>query len=139
MAPSDCVRYARLISLPDAEAPVDRVAVCLDDAAAKLLLVSEDLAGGAPSGIPALTPEDAGNIVADAITYKPRRLSPPVGSVAAFADSVSPWLMDQVRNQAYQLFPDSKSSRGDTAVKEEEQETGVVGRAFAQVTRGVHW
>ncbi|GJD97120.1 Pls/PosA family non-ribosomal peptide synthetase [Methylobacterium iners] len=41
----------------DAEAPVDRVAVCLDDAAAKLLLVSEALAGGAPSGIPALTPE----------------------------------------------------------------------------------
>ena len=88
---------------------------------------------------PALTPEDAGRIVADAITFRPRRLSPPVGSVASVADALSPWVMDQVRNQAYQLFPDSTSARGDKALKEEEQETGVVGRAFAQVTRGVHW
>ncbi len=88
---------------------------------------------------PALTPEDAGAIVADAIIFKPRRLSPPVGSIASFADSISPWLMDQVRNQAYHLFPDSKSARGDKGSKEEEQEAGVVGRAFAQVTRGVHW
>ncbi len=87
---------------------------------------------------PALTPEDAGNIVADAITFKPRRLSPPVGSIAAFTDSVSPWLMDQVRNQAYHLFPDSKAARGDKT-KEDDQEAGAIGRAFAQVTRGVHW
>ena len=85
---------------------------------------------------PALTPEDAGSIVADAITFKPRRLSPPFGSLASFADSLSPQIMDQVRNQAYQLFPDSKSARGDTSGDEE---ASAVGRAFAQVTRGVHW
>jgi non-ribosomal peptide synthetase-like protein len=39
----------------DAEAPADRVAICLGDAAAKLLLVSEALADGAPAGVPALT------------------------------------------------------------------------------------
>jgi short-subunit dehydrogenase len=89
---------------------------------------------------PALTPQDAGHIVAEAITYRPRRLSPPVGSVASIADAISPWLMDQVRNQAYHLFPDSKSARGEKETAPSKgDETGVAGRAFAQLTRGVHW
>jgi short-subunit dehydrogenase len=91
---------------------------------------------------PALSPEDAGQIVANAITFRPRRLSPPFGSLASMADAVSPTIMDTVRNQAYQLFPDSKSARGDKSVgaaKSQDDEAGVVGRAFAQVTRGVHW
>ncbi|WP_375456753.1 AMP-binding protein, partial [uncultured Methylobacterium sp.] len=41
----------------DAEAPADRVAACLADAAAKALLVSPALAPGAPDAAPALTPE----------------------------------------------------------------------------------
>ncbi|KAB1069523.1 Pls/PosA family non-ribosomal peptide synthetase [Methylobacterium planeticum] len=39
----------------DAEAPADRVAVCLTDAAAKALLVSPTLRPGAPDAAPALT------------------------------------------------------------------------------------
>jgi short-subunit dehydrogenase len=92
---------------------------------------------------PTLSPEEAGQIVADAITFKPRRLAPPVGSFASFADAISPMIMDTVRNQAYHLFPDSKSARGDKSVSDTKKSTdddpGVVGRAFAQVTRGVHW
>ncbi|MBE7201575.1 MAG: AMP-binding protein, partial [Parafilimonas terrae] len=40
----------------DAEAPADRVGVCLGDAAAKALLVSPTLEPQAPAGVPALTP-----------------------------------------------------------------------------------
>ncbi|KQT82993.1 Pls/PosA family non-ribosomal peptide synthetase [Methylobacterium sp. Leaf466] len=39
----------------DAEAPADRVGICLADAAAKALLVSDALAGQAPDAAPALT------------------------------------------------------------------------------------
>ena len=39
----------------DAEAPADRVGICLGDAAAKALLVSPALEGQAPAGTPALT------------------------------------------------------------------------------------
>jgi non-ribosomal peptide synthetase-like protein len=42
----------------DAEAPADRVGVCLTDAAAKALLVSPALAAAAPDAAPALTPAD---------------------------------------------------------------------------------
>ncbi|MGU3538137.1 Pls/PosA family non-ribosomal peptide synthetase [Methylobacterium sp. A54F] len=41
----------------DAEAPADRVAVCLQDAEARALLVSEALRAGAPDAAPALTVE----------------------------------------------------------------------------------
>ena len=85
-------------------------------------------------------------VVSEAITFRPRRVSPPFGSIASFADSLSPTLMDVVRSQAYQLFPDSSSAKGDKPRKasdgseaKDENEASVVGRAFAQVTRGVHW
>ncbi|ACL60679.1 Pls/PosA family non-ribosomal peptide synthetase [Methylobacterium nodulans] len=43
----------------DAEAPADRVAVCLEDAAAKALVVSDALKSRAPAVTPALTPAEA--------------------------------------------------------------------------------
>jgi NAD(P)-dependent dehydrogenase (short-subunit alcohol dehydrogenase family) len=87
---------------------------------------------------PALTPEQAGAVVCDAITYRPRRISPPVGHAAAFADAVSPQLMDAVRNRGFSMFPDSKAAR-ETAGAPPAEEVSAGGRAFAQLTRGVHW
>jgi len=92
---------------------------------------------------PTLTPEQAGEVVSEAIIFRPRRLSPPFGSIASFADAISPTLMDTIRSQAYELFPDSTSAKpkgeGDKESETDDDPTGVVGRAFAQVTRGVHW
>ncbi|MEA2169896.1 MAG: hypothetical protein QOF76_3196 [Solirubrobacteraceae bacterium] len=85
---------------------------------------------------PTLTPDQAGEVVTDAIRFRPRRLAPPIGSLASMADALSPTLVDNVRNQAYKLFPDSKSARGDDA---KPAEVSPAGRAFAQLTRGVHW
>ncbi|WP_244478892.1 Pls/PosA family non-ribosomal peptide synthetase [Methylobacterium sp. Leaf106] len=57
----------------DAEAPADRVAVCLDDAQAKLLLVSPALAPQAPTGTPSLTTEALlAEVPADAPRPDPR-------------------------------------------------------------------
>ncbi len=88
---------------------------------------------------PTLTPEQAGEVVTNAITYRPRRLAPPFGSIASFADAVSPTIMDSVRSQGFKLFPDSKSAQGKTAENETDAPASAAGRAFAQLTRGVHW
>jgi short-subunit dehydrogenase len=89
---------------------------------------------------PTLTPEQAADVVGEAITFRPRRVSPPFGSIASFADAVSPLFMDTVRSQAFQLFPDSTRARGEKPVADEDKEkSSAVGRAFAQVTGGVHW
>jgi hypothetical protein len=64
-------------------------------------------------------------------------VSPPFGQLAAFADAMSPTIMDRVRNQGYQLFDDSAAARGEK--DSEPADVSPRARAFAEVTRGVHW
>ena len=80
---------------------------------------------------------DRGLALREAIVRRPRRVSPPFGQIAAFADAMSPGIMDRVRNEAFQLFQDSAAARGETS--KEPEEVSVQGRVFAEVTRGVHW
>jgi short-subunit dehydrogenase len=87
---------------------------------------------------PVLTPEDAADVLCEAIRHRPRRVSPPFGQIAAFADAMSPRIMDRVRNQGYQLFRDSAAARGQKPARDE-AEVSAQGRVFAEVTRGVHW
>ncbi|MGZ4181072.1 MAG: SDR family NAD(P)-dependent oxidoreductase [Solirubrobacteraceae bacterium] len=86
---------------------------------------------------PVLTPEQAADVLCEAIVHRPRRVSPPFGQLAAFADAMSPAIMDRVRNQGYQLFDDSAAARGEKDSKP--AEVSPRARAFAEVTRGVHW
>lgn len=87
---------------------------------------------------PALTPDQAAGVLADAIVHRPRRVSPPFGQFAAFADAVSPMLMDSVRNRGFELFGDSDAARGEEPSSEpvpfdQHSET------FVRATRGIHW
>jgi hypothetical protein len=89
---------------------------------------------------PALTPEEAGEVVCAAIVGRPRRVSPAFGRVASFADALSPQLLDLVRNRGYRLFGDSKAARGDKpAAGAVDESVSRSGRAFAEATPGVHW
>ncbi len=87
---------------------------------------------------PALTPDQAAGILADAIVHRPRRVSPPFGQFAAFADAVNPMVMDYVRNRGFTLFDDSSAARGNES---EDQTTRFDKRseAFVRATRGIHW
>jgi len=86
---------------------------------------------------PTLTPEQAADVLAHAIVYRPRRLGSPIGHIAALADALNPQLVDIVRNRGYHLFPDSKAAKGLADGKP--PEIGRRGEAFARVTRGIHW
>jgi short-subunit dehydrogenase len=87
---------------------------------------------------PVLTPDEAADVLCEAIIRRPRRVSPPFGQIAAFADAMSPAIMDRVRNQGFRLFEDSAAARGEQPEKGEAQ-VSPQARAFAEVTRGVHW
>lgn len=87
---------------------------------------------------PALTPEQAAGVIADAIVHRPRRASSPFGQFAALADAVNPAVMDRVRNRAFEMFGDSDAARGsesttDTTQFDRRSET------FVRATRGIHW
>ncbi|GAB0104434.1 SDR family NAD(P)-dependent oxidoreductase [Nocardia sp. JMUB6875] len=49
----------------------------------------------------ALTPEEGGQIICDAITDRPRRLAPVMGRIAAFVDSALPERADAIRNARF--------------------------------------
>ena len=86
---------------------------------------------------PVLTPDDAADVLCEAIIRRPRRVSPPFGQIASFADAMSPAIMDRVRNQGFKLFEDSAAARGEKGGKD--REVNAQARAFAELTRGVHW
>lgn len=87
---------------------------------------------------PALSPEQAAGVIADAIVHRPRRASSPFGQFAAVADAVNPAVMDRVRNRAFGMFRDSAAAKGsesvtDVADLDKRSET------FVRATRGIHW
>jgi NAD(P)-dependent dehydrogenase (short-subunit alcohol dehydrogenase family) len=90
---------------------------------------------------PVLSPDDAADVLCETITRRPRRVSPPFGQFASFADAMSPAIMDRIRNQGYQLFSDSAAARGvkPTQPQTDEETVGTLARAFAELTRGNHW
>ncbi|TSD96570.1 SDR family NAD(P)-dependent oxidoreductase [Skermania sp. ID1734] len=91
---------------------------------------------------PTLTPEEAGHVICDAIIERPRRYSPAFGRVASFADSISPEIMDFVRNKGFKMFPDSAAAgrKGEAAEKSAvEQAVSSAQRLFVDITPGTHW
>jgi hypothetical protein len=88
---------------------------------------------------PALTPEQAAGVITEAITDRPRRVSPAFGRFAFLADAITPEILDSVRNRGFKLFKDSKAATGQQPVPAEEEQLTASGKAFVEATRGVHW
>jgi short-subunit dehydrogenase len=78
---------------------------------------------------PTLSPEEAANLIAEAIRKRPKRIATPVGNLSQLSYALVPGAQDLVVSRAYKLFPESDSGRRQTAEQ----------KAFVQATRGVHW
>ncbi len=57
-------------------------------------------------GMPALTPDEAGKLVVEAVVGRPRRVAPPFAHIVSTVDSLSPETMDSIRNRLYKQFPE---------------------------------
>ena len=55
---------------------------------------------------PALTPEEAGRLIAESIVGRPRRVAPPFAHLVSAVDALNPELMDAVRHRGYRMFPE---------------------------------
>jgi short-subunit dehydrogenase len=78
---------------------------------------------------PTLTPEQAAEMIGEAIRKRPKRIATTLGNVGQLTYAIAPGAQDLLVNRAYQLFPE-----GDSAGKETAEQ-----KAFARATRGVHW
>ncbi len=94
---------------------------------------------------PTLTPEEAGQMLCDAMIDKPKRKASRLGTFGEVLYSLSPATVDLVLNQAYNLFPDSTAAKqgkelepGEVAPPaDDEMSTEAV--AMAYLLRGVHF
>jgi NAD(P)-dependent dehydrogenase (short-subunit alcohol dehydrogenase family) len=104
---------------------------------------------------PTLTPEEAAQMLCDAMVDKPKRMASRLGTFGEVLYAVSPKTVDIVLNTAYNLFPDSKAAKkkkeGDGDGKDGEQkalpadqkkddsEMSTEAVAMAYLLRGVHF
>ena len=94
---------------------------------------------------PALSPDEAADMVAGAIAERQKKASTALGRMSEVTYATVPRVQDAVVNAGYKLFPDTKAARpgGDGGVREEERgtddEPSAEQRAFTRLARGVHW
>ena len=97
---------------------------------------------------PTITPEEAADMICEAIIHKPKRIATPLGTLGQLLYAINPKSIDYILNSAYHLFPDSSAAKGEK--RERKQETGRPPAAsgerasdqqvlFANLMRGVHW
>jgi NAD(P)-dependent dehydrogenase (short-subunit alcohol dehydrogenase family) len=88
--------------------------------------------------VPTLTPDEAADIIVEAIIERPVRIATRLGTFAQIFYALAPRAYEIVMNTAFRLFPDSAAAkgmqgRGEMAAPTSEQ------IAFASLMRGVHW
>ena len=78
---------------------------------------------------PTLSPDEAADLITEAIRKRPKRIATPVGNLSQLNYALVPGVQDLVVNRAYKLFPEGDSGMPQTTEQ----------KAFIQATRGVHW
>jgi NAD(P)-dependent dehydrogenase (short-subunit alcohol dehydrogenase family) len=96
---------------------------------------------------PTITPDNAADMITDAIIHRPKRIATPLGTLGQILYAINPKSIDYILNSAYKLFPDSSAARGE-GKRERERERAEPAPAeeasreqvlFASLTRGIHW
>ena len=87
---------------------------------------------------PTISPEEAADLVCEAIRSKPKHINTRLGTFGEVAYALAPKAVDQILHMAYKVFPEStkkkegeKDGPGDRASGE--------AMALAHLMKGVHW
>jgi len=88
--------------------------------------------------VPTLTPEDAADLIAEAIIYRPKRIATRLGTFAQVLHALAPKMGEIIMNTGYKMFPDSAAAKGKGA-ETEKPKVSTEQVAFAAIMRGIHW
>jgi NAD(P)-dependent dehydrogenase (short-subunit alcohol dehydrogenase family) len=87
---------------------------------------------------PAITPEEAAEMIAGAMVGQPKKVATRLGTFGELLYAVAPSVSDRILNQAYRLFPESQAAKGKgEEAPDKAPSTEAV--AFAHLMKGVHW
>ena len=85
---------------------------------------------------PTITPDEAGDLVCEAIRSKPKTINTRLGTFGEVLYALAPKVVDQILHTAYKVFPDSAAARGE---QDPAEKASVEQIAMANLMKGVHW
>ncbi|HWV84649.1 MAG TPA: SDR family oxidoreductase [Capillimicrobium sp.] len=85
---------------------------------------------------PTITPDEAGDLVCEAIRSKPKTINTRLGTFGEVLYALAPKVVDQILHTAYKVFPDSAAARGE---QDPSEKASVEQIAMANLMKGVHW
>jgi NAD(P)-dependent dehydrogenase (short-subunit alcohol dehydrogenase family) len=87
---------------------------------------------------PAITPEEAAEMIAGAMVGRPKKVATRLGTFGELLYAVAPGVSDRILNTAYKLFPESQAAKGKGEEAPDKPPT-TEAVAFAHLMKGVHW
>ncbi len=87
---------------------------------------------------PAITPEEAAEMIAGAMISQPKKVATRLGTFGELLYAVAPKASDTILSTAYRLFPESQAAKGK-AEEAPDQVPTTEAVAFAHLMKGVHW
>jgi NAD(P)-dependent dehydrogenase (short-subunit alcohol dehydrogenase family) len=87
--------------------------------------------------MPVLSPEEAADMVAEAVIKKPKRIATPMGIYLQILTTVAPHFSEVVMNILFRMFHDSAAARGEK--QQEKVEVSNEQVAIAALMKGVHF
>lgn len=86
--------------------------------------------------LPTISPEEAADMVKQAVIYRPQRIATRLGIFAEVLHAVAPKVAEIIMNSAFRMFPDSTGEKGVSQGQAAPSQEQIV---FASLMRGVHW
>jgi hypothetical protein len=87
--------------------------------------------------VPTLSPEEAADLIVQAIVYKPVRIATRLGIFGQVVHALAPRVAQIIMNTAFRMFPESEAAKG---AKEPEKTKPTADQiAFANLMRGIHF
>ena len=89
------------------------------------------------NSVPTLAPEEAADLIADAIVHRPVQIATRLGILGEVLHATLPRLAQIVMNTSFRMFPDSDAARHGEGGKAPQLSADQV--AFQQLMRGIHF
>ncbi|WP_374398850.1 SDR family oxidoreductase [Niveibacterium sp.] len=91
--------------------------------------------------VPTLAPEDAADLVIEAIIHKPVRIATRLGIFGQVIHALLPKAAQAIMNTTFRMFPDSTAAQGGTGSGEKKSLSSPTADqvAFSQLMRGIHF
>ena len=85
--------------------------------------------------VPAITAEEAADLIVEAIIHRPTRIATRLGTFGAVVHAVAPRVAQIIMNTSFRMFPESAASQGQPSAGERTTADQIM---FAQLLRGIH-